>query len=196
MRGATAGAANSAPPPASLTNCSGHLAADSAAAKDGEPFLTDYTFSCSTGITAYTILVDLVAGHDDNLDDFGPSPSVVGPPGAPSPTESVTCEGATPSSGVNCNAGAGGVLTAGNKVVGSVDLSASYCKYLPAKAKPDTLAVPRANVQLLVSDETGAEDGPFDLKLNKACPKVTNVVPARSKKTSKSTRKAARRTGK
>ena len=33
------------------------------------------------------------------------------------------------------------------------------------------------NLQLVVTDYTGAEDGPFNLGPAKACPKVPNVVP-------------------
>ncbi len=94
-------------------------------------------------------------------------------------TESVTCEGTTPSSGINCNLGAGGVLSAWNFAEGSVDPTEPYCKYLPKGAKPGTPAVPQAIVQLIVTDNTGAQDGPFDLGLAKRCPKVPNFVPAK-----------------
>jgi hypothetical protein len=52
-----------------------------------------------------------------------------------------------------------------------------YCKFLPAHAKPGTPAVPQAIVQLIVTDVTGAQDGPFDLTLKTRCPSVANVVP-------------------
>jgi hypothetical protein len=50
-------------------------------------------------------------------------------------------------------------------------------------------------VSLIVTDYTGAEDGPFRLKLNKACPSVPNKVPATTTTTKpvKKTPKAARR---
>jgi hypothetical protein len=101
----------------------------------------------------------------------------------PSPTESITCEGTTPSNGVNCNLTTGGAqLSDGFFADGSVDPIQAYCKHLPTTAggklaKPGTPAVPQALVQLVVTDYTGAEDGPFTLGPATACPKVPNVVP-------------------
>lgn len=95
----------------------------------------------------------------------------------PSTSESDTCEGTTPSDGINCNFGAGGVLSAGNIADGSIDPVAPYCKSLPVKAAAGTAAIPPALVQLVVTDATGAEDGPFVLGPAKACPKVPDVVP-------------------
>ena len=45
------------------------------------------------------------------------------------------------------------------------------------------MAVPQAVVQLVVTDYTGAQDGPFNLGPAKACPKVPNVVPTPKAKT-------------
>jgi hypothetical protein len=98
---------------------------------------------------------------------------------------------------VNCNAGAGGSVDAGNTIQGSVDLIQAYCKALPAKAKPGTAAIPRANIQLVVTDNTGAQDGPFDLGLNRRCPPAPDVAPAaKSKKTKKTTKKTKKTDGK
>ncbi len=164
--------------PESLTTCSGSIAPDASGTAIGEPYLLDYTFQCSTDISAYTVIVNRQAGDDGNLDDYNSSPAVLDSDGVtPNATESITCEGSTPSDGVNCNAGAGAVLSAGNFAEGSVDLVEPYCKYLPSGAAPGTPAVPRANVQLIVTDYTGAQDGPFDLDRATACPKVANFVP-------------------
>jgi hypothetical protein len=190
---AAGSAAASAPPtPLSLTTCAGSLSPDTAGAAVGEPYLLDYKFRCDGAISAYTIIVDRRATDTGNVDDFNPSPEVLASDGlTPSSNESLICEGAIPSNGINCNAGAGGVLTAGNFAVGSVDLVDAYCKHLPAKARPGTPAVPRALVQLVVTDVTGAEDGPFTLGLTKACPAVPKLVPAsRPRRRAKDRRRA------
>ncbi len=172
-------AAGAAPvTPESLTDCNGSLSADATGTAAGEPNLLDYTFSCDGDISAYTVIVDRQAGDEGNIDDYNSAPSVLDSDGVtPNAAESITCEGTTPSDGINCNAGAGGVLSAGNFSEGSIDPVEPYCKSLPADAKPGTPAIPKAIVQLVVTDATGAQDGPFDLDLNKACPKVPNVVP-------------------
>lgn len=181
---ALAGAATT---PASLTACGGAVSADPGAKAAGEPDLLDYKFSCDGSISAYTILVDQAGDNASGgaLDDYNPSPSVFETDGVtPSPTESVTCEGTTPSDGINCNLGtAGAQLTNGFFAAGSVDLIHAYCKHFPTGAsgktvtKPGTAAVPQALVQLVVTDYTGAEDGPFILGPATACPKVPNVIP-------------------
>ncbi len=173
---AVAGAA--APTPASLTECTGSIAPDSTGAALGEPYLLDYSFSCDTDISAYTILVNRQAADDFNLDDYNSAPAVLEADGVtPSATESITCGGSTPSDGINCNLGAGGVLTAGYFADGSVDPVDPYCKHLPSGAAPGTPAIPQAFVQLIVTDATGAQDGPVALGLRTGCPKVPNVVP-------------------
>jgi hypothetical protein len=179
---AIAGAA--AVTPRSLTDCGGKVSADRTGATADEPNLLTYRFQCDGGITAYTILIQQQGDPGGSIDDYNPSPSVFETDGlTPSPTESVTCEGATPSNGINCNTGTQGVqLTNEFAVQGSVDPIQAYCKHLPTgangkTAKPGTLAVGQAVVQLVVTDFTGAEDGPFTLGPTKACPKVPNVVP-------------------
>jgi hypothetical protein len=175
----SASAATVPPTPASLTNCTGSLSPDATGASVGEPYLTDYRFSCDGNVTSYTIVVNRQPGDAGNLDDFNTSPSVFEADGVtPSLTETVSCSATTPSDGINCNFGAGGALTAGFSASGAVDLIAPYCKSLPAKAKPGTRAIPRAIVQLIVTDATGAMDGPFPLGMSRRCPQVPNSVPA------------------
>jgi hypothetical protein len=168
------------PTPVSLTDCSGSLTHDSSGASIGEPNLTDYRFSCDGNITSYTVVVDRQAGDTGNLDDFNSSPLVLLSDGI-TPSSSLTgvCSATTPSDGINCNFGAGGALPAGYFAAGTVDLVAPYCKSLPTGAKPGTPAIPRAIVQLIVTDATGAQDGPFDLRLRGTCRRVPNKVPAR-----------------
>lgn len=174
--------------PASFTNCGGSVSHDRQGAAAGEPNLLDYKFRCNGSISAFTIILDQQGDPGGSIDDYNPAPSVLESDGVtPSPTEALTCEGTTPSDGINCNAGAGGVLGVGNFAEGAIDPLQVYCKHLPAKAKPGKPAIPQAKVQLVVTDSTGAQDGPFTLRSAKACPKVPDVVPAR-----KAQRKLAR----
>jgi hypothetical protein len=175
---ATAASTPAPPTPVSLTDCTGSLSPDSTGTSIGEPYLTDYRFSCDGNVTSYTVVVNRQAGDTGNVDDFNGSPVVFKADGVtPSLTESALCSATTPSDGINCNFGAGGALTASYFAVGSVDLIAPYCRSLPVKAKPGTPAVPQAIVELIVTDATGAQDGPFDLSLSKRCPRVPNTVP-------------------
>jgi hypothetical protein len=97
-----------------------------------------------------------------------------------------------PGDGINCNAGAGGFMGAGNQAQGSFDLTDPYCKTLPAKAKPGTPATPQAIVQLIVTDTSGAQDGPFRLTPSAACPRVPDRAPTPKK--AKKTKKTKKRT--
>jgi hypothetical protein len=185
MSAAPALAGAAAVTPTSLTDCGGHVTPDSGGKTKGEPNLLDYKFQCDGGITAYTILINQQGDRatGGSIDDYAPAPSVLESDGVtPSPKETLTCEGTTPSYGINCNAGAGAQLSDGFFAVGSVDPVQAYCKHLPITAsgkpaKPGRAAVPQAIVQLVVTDYTGAEDGPFTLGSTKTCPKVPNVVP-------------------
>ena len=179
-------ASGAAVTPTSLTFCKGKVSSDPGGKATDEPNLLVYRFSCDGGITAYTIIVNQQgdAASGGAIDDYNPSPSVFETDGVtPSPTETITCEGTTPSNGVNCNLTTGGAqLSDGFFADGSVDPIQAYCKHLPTTgagkpAKPGTPAVPQATVQLVVTDYTGAEDGPFTLGPASACPKVPNVVP-------------------
>jgi hypothetical protein len=171
--------------PSSFTSCHGSTSADPSGGTD-EPNLLDYSFSCDSGITSYSVFVNQQRAGGGAIDDFNGAPNVFETDGVtPSPTESVQCEGVTPSNGINCATPAlGQQITLGYFVQGSIDLVSPYCKHLPTTlangkpAKPGALATPTATVSLIVTDYTGAEDGPFRLKLNKACPSVPNKVPA------------------
>ncbi|WP_457825405.1 hypothetical protein, partial [Staphylococcus aureus] len=78
-------------------------------------------------------------------------------------TQSVTCAGATPGNGINCNAGAGAVDSQWTNLTGSVNLVEPFCKYIPAGSKPGTAAIPQAIFQVVVTNTTGAQNGPFRL---------------------------------
>jgi hypothetical protein len=184
--------------PTSLTDCGGTVSHDGGGAATDEPNLLDYKFSCDGGITAYTVIVQQQgdAASGGTIDDYNSAPSVFESDGVtPSPTESITCEGTTPSDGINCNTGAKGAqLSDGYFAEGSIDPVGAYCKHLPLDAKgktitkPGTLAIPKASVQLVVTDYTGAQDGPFTLGSTKACPRVPNVVPTPRPKTKTKTK--------
>lgn len=187
---AAASAATPTVTPTSLTDCTGNVSLDPTGAGMQEPNLLDYKFSCDTGITAYSVIVQQQGDGaiGGTLDDYNPSPLVYLADGVtPSSTESITCEGTTPSLGINCNTGTQNLqLTDGYFVDGSVDPVASYCKHLPTNANgktidtPGTLAIPQASVQLVVTDYTGAEDGPFTLSSTVKCKRVPNVVPKKA----------------
>jgi hypothetical protein len=170
--------------PASFTTCSGSLKPDSGAKKAHEPGLLDYSFTCNSGIVAYTIIAYQAGDGGAAIQDYAPSPLVLESDNlTPSPTETVTCEGAQPSNGINCNTGTYlSEITGGYYTDGSIDLGQTYCKHLPTPAKgkvlrPGTPAIPTARVQLIVTDWSGAQDGPFALRQTKACPSVPNVAP-------------------
>jgi hypothetical protein len=183
--------------PVSRTGCHGSLAADSSGKAQNEPL--SYSFHCNGGITAYSIIVNQNGDHNAAIDDFSNAPSVFETDDAtPSPTETVSCEGVLPSDGINCNTGAlGSQISDGFYVAGTVDPVQAYCEHLPTvtakgkPVKPGAAAIPTAIVQLVVTDYTGAEDGPFSLKLSKACPTVRKVVPANVKTTTTTTVKSS-----
>jgi hypothetical protein len=177
-----ASSAAAPPTPESTTSCGGFVAKDASPTPD-DPNLIDYNFYCDSEITAYTVIADRRPSDFGNIDDFSPTAAVLDPTtGAPSATESITCEGTVPSNGINCNLGPGGQMTVWDRASGTFDLTAPYCKYIPKGAKPGTLATPSAFVELVVTDATGAQDGPFRLRLNSTCPTVPNSVPLPKRK--------------
>jgi hypothetical protein len=60
---------------------------------------------------------------------------------------------------------------------GTIDTARPYCKNFIWGQKPGTPAQPRALVQLLVTDTTGAQDGPFRLYYTGTCPAIPDRVP-------------------
>jgi len=193
--------------PASLTGCSGSLQATGKSAGQSTQF--NYSISCNTDISAYTVFVVRPQDAGNNIQQYATNPNVIYPSTFPTPglagtvsSEGVDCEGVTPSDGVNCYAQAIGsdgktpvlgAISAFYTTQGSISLDEPYCKYLPKGAKPGTAAVPKAIVEYVVTDNTGAEDGPFALGLKgSTCPKVANVVPAKA--ATKSSKKKARKT--
>lgn len=174
----SASAAAATPTPESATYCGGGLTHDPSGASSGEPNLLDYQFQCDTGISAYTVVVLRQPGNTSTIDDFSPTATVLAPDDVTvSSSVSFTCAGTIPGDGINCNAGAGGVTAPFDFVSGSFDPIDPYCKNIAKGAKPGTLAEPQAQVEVVVTDSTGAEDGPFELDLTPACKAVPNYVP-------------------
>jgi hypothetical protein len=171
------------PPPQSAATCYGSLAAASPTAD--QPNLMNYQFKCDGRITAYTILANRRPRDFEVIDDFSTTADVLNGQGNIDSTQSFGCEGTMPGNGINCNAGAGGFSSAWNVQKGSFDLSDPYCKTLAANAAPGTYATPQATVQLVVTDVSGAQDGPFRLAPANACPAVPDRVPFPIKKTKK-----------
>lgn len=157
--------------PESTTNCGGSLRR---APTSDEPNTLSYKFNCDGGITAYTIIASRGPSDLSTIDDFSPNSLAYGTSGAVDSKVSFTCEGSIPGSGVNCNTG-GSALSAPEFVEGTFDTTDPYCGTAPTKAttkaktKASSKAQPQAVVQLIVSDVTGAEDGPFRLNLSPAC---------------------------
>jgi hypothetical protein len=75
---------------------------------------------------------------------------------------------------------------------GTFDTADPYCRNIPKGAPAGTKPEPAAVVRLVVTDSTGAEDGPFRLRLADKCPavhvkKAKSKSGTRSKATTKST---------
>jgi hypothetical protein len=157
-----------APTPESNTSCGGTLSRAKPTSLD--PNLLNYQFSCDWGITAYTIFVNRKPSDDTTIDDYNGAPSVFDPAGTPDSKVSVVCSGTIPGNGVNCNAGAGGVIPAPGVIEGSLDTTDPLCPYIPKGSPKGAKPQPGAVVELVVSDTTGAEDGPFRLYLTGKCP--------------------------
>jgi hypothetical protein len=158
--------AASAPPPVSATNCSGSL---TKAPTADEPNLLGYKFHCDWGITAYTLVVNRKANDFSTLDDFSPTADVLDLTGNVVPAVGLTCDGSIPGNGVSCTPGAKKYLAAPDYASGTIDTSDPYCAGIPPGSPAGTKAEPQAIVQLVVTDATGAQDGPFRLELAPAC---------------------------
>jgi hypothetical protein len=164
--------------PESATNCGGSLTRATPTTTD--PNLLNYSFNCDWGVSAYTLIVNRGLNDDTTLDDFSSSAGVFDPSGNSVPTESFSCSGTIPGNGVNCNAGVGGYLPAPDSAQGSFDATDPYCANIPAGSPAGTKPEPTALVELVVTDTTGAEDGPFRLRLHGKCP-VVHVVKVKPK---------------
>jgi hypothetical protein len=186
-------ASAAAPTPESATSCGGSL--KRATPTTNDPNLLNYSFNCDWGVSAYTLIVNRGLNDDATVDDFSTSADVLDPTGNPLATESFGCSGTIPGDGVNCNAGAGGFLPAPDSAQGSFDTSDPYCANIPAGSPAGTNPEPTALVDLVVTDTTGAEDGPFRLRLNSSCP-VVHVVKVKPKtKKHKSGKSAQKKVG-
>lgn len=168
------------PTPESSTLCGGTLTKAKPTIDD--PNLLNYKFNCNGGITAYTLIVLRKSNDSNTVDDFASSVSVFDPTGNPLSTASFNCTGEIPGDGINCNAGAGGSMASPDWAEGTLDTTEPYCANIPPGSPTGTKPDPSAVVELVVSDSTGAEDGPFRLRLNGKCPSPTAKVKTKAKK--------------
>lgn len=179
-----------APTPESIASCNGTL---SNAPTSDEPNTLSYKFHCNWGITAYSVVVNRRRNDFSTLDDFSPDALMYDTSGAVITTRAFGCEGNVPGNGINCNAG-GSYLPAPDYVHGTFDTTAPYCPSIPQGSPALTKPLPQALVQLVVTDSTGAEDGPFRLGLTSACKPVHVAKPSvkqKKKKRKHKVRKAA-----
>lgn len=160
--------------PESATHCGGNLTPGKATPDD--PNQLAYKFNCDYAISSYTLLVNRSRNDYSTVDDFSSSAGVVDGSGTANSTESFSCSGSVPGDGVNCNAG-GGTMTAPEFAQGTFDTTDPYCASIPPGSRAGTQPDPTAIVQLVVTDATGAEDGPFRLSYNGSCPAVHVVKP-------------------
>lgn len=172
--------------PTGLVNCHGSLAKATATADDANPL--SYAFTCDGAIQSYTIVANRQVNDVSTLDDFSPTVSVLdSTQTVPSSTQSVSCSAVLPGNGINCFAVGSSsktlaIVSAGQYIESSFDTTDPYCgaaaqtiKVKGKKGKTRTKVIPaepRAVVQLVVTDKTGAEFGPFSLNLKPRCPTV------------------------
>lgn len=189
----SAGAATSAPAPAPVpvSGCDGAVSRATPTVDD--PNLLSYKFHCDGEVTAYTVLVNRRGHVNDQIDDFNPVPSLFDPStGALVTTVSFNCTGTLPGAGVNCLAGSGGFAVAYATFKGQFDTSDPFCANLPKSAKPGTKPEPGAVAELVVTDTSGAEAGPFQLPIAPACKAVKAVPKPKLNKRAQRHRRAGR----
>lgn len=163
-----------------------------------------YTWQFDGNIWSYAIVVTRRNNDGANVTYNAPTANVLNfTTGAVDPSQYVNCTSFVPSDGFTCtdpgpngssaSALSGGYkasIPAGEDVTGAFALSEPYCSYLPKGAKPGTPAVPRATVELIVTDDNGVTEGPFELARTGKCPKVAAVVPQPKAKAKTSAKKA------
>jgi len=164
-----------APTPEAATSCGGSLTRGTPNSTDQNPL--NYKFNCDWGISSYTLLINRGDADDSTMDDFSTTALVTDGTGAIVSNASFGCEGTLPGNGVNCNAGAAGFMAAPDFAEGTFDTTDPYCSNIPSGSPAGTQPEPAALVQLIVTDTTGAEDGPFRLRLAGKCPAVHVTKP-------------------
>jgi hypothetical protein len=94
---------------------------------------------------------------------------------------------------VNRFAGAGNFAVGYASIAGQFDTSDPFCANLPKGAKPGTKPEPGAVAQLVVTDTSGAEAGPFQLPITPACKAVKPVSKLKAEKHKRHGKAAAKR---
>jgi hypothetical protein len=170
---------------------------------------TGYNWNFSGNVWSYTIIVTRRQDDGNNVSYEAPTANVLNSSGAVDATQYVNCSSAVPSDGFSCSAPGPGANTpsdlangtspaylaipAGESVTGGLALTEGYCSFLPKGAKAGTPAVPRATVDVIVTDTNGVSEGPFELARTGKCAKVPAVVPQRKQKKTKKKAKQAKR---
>jgi hypothetical protein len=172
--------------PTGLVTCRGGLSKATPTAQD--PNLLGYQFHCSADIESYSIIVNRGLNDFGTIDDFNVAPNVYNDQLTEiSPTETVDCQATTtPGNAINCFALGSTtpqVVTAYNWTEGQIDTTDPFCGGLPKGAKATATPEPAADAQLIVTDNTGAEWGPFPLPLTPGCktPAKAKTKPAKKK---------------
>src|SRR6516165_7482909 len=170
-------AATATAAPQASTTCGGGL---TATPTTDEPNQLGYKFNCSNAITAYSIIANRgigYTGQDDSvIDDFSTTAIASKPDGSVDPSGSLNCEGTLPGNGINCHNG-GAIVPPGEYITGNFDLTDPYCANIAPGSPPGTRPEPQAFVQLIVTDNSGAQNGPFTLGLSPACGPTPPPVP-------------------
>jgi hypothetical protein len=169
---------------------------------------TGYSWYFTGNIWSYTIIVTRRNDDGNNVTYEAPTANILNASGAVDGTQYVNCSSSVPSDGFSCSAPGPGAtsasdfangsnppyvpyIPAGETVTGGFAMTQGYCSFLPKGAKPGTAAVPRATVELIVTDTNGVSEGPFELARTGKCPKVPAVVPqSKVKKKAKKAKKA------
>ncbi len=137
------------------------------------------------------------------IQDFAPSPLVLRPTTRPRarPRRSPARGRSPPTASTATPGPISRRSPAATTSTGSIQLGQAYCKHLPTPAKgktlrPGTPAITTARVQLIVTDWSGAQDGPFALRSPRPARRCPTGRPRRSRprqptKKAKSSKKAS-----
>lgn len=184
-----ASSSTAAPPaPQGGANCGGTL---TPAPTSDDPHGMTYKFRCNDRISAYSLIINRRRKDIDTIDNFSTTADVTLPNGGVDTKNDFTCEGSLPGDSVSCNDGVGStgpnVIGAFSTVNGTISLTDPYCAFYPKVLKrvkrtnghgfkkvmvKSKIAEPAAYVQLIVTNASGAQDGPFRLTYDHKCPKL------------------------
>jgi hypothetical protein len=160
-------------PPIAVTGCNAYLTPATPTLLDSN--YLNYNFQCDGTVTAYTVIINRQHQYDNEVDDFSQNSSVTQPGSTTSLNVAFTCSGEIPGAGVNCFAGAGAAAPQWTWIQGQLDTTTPFCPTLPKHAKPGTKPTPEAQAEIVVTDGTGAQTGPYYAPIGPACKKLKPV---------------------